>query len=229
MRDFPRHQALLAHIQNKLEEDLDLAHDLEHVLRVYRWAIRLAKEEHEDPDLAGAAALIHDLVNVPKESKLRSDASLLSAIEGASVLPTVGYNVAETEIILGAVKTCSWSKGQQPTSRIGAILQDADRLDAIGAIGVMRNIACAQAMRSRGNSGQLYHPEDPLGKSRRELNDRQFAIDHFFRKLLLIKDGFHTGLAQKEAKQRHLFLETFLTRLNLEVTSVTESSAGEAL
>ena len=70
-------------------EKEDLAHDEEHVLRVYRWAVRLAAEVNVDPDLAGAAALLHDVVNIPKESDQRSMAADLSAIKGAEVLCTL--------------------------------------------------------------------------------------------------------------------------------------------
>ena len=97
-------------------------------------------------------------------------------------------------------------------------LQDADRLDAIGAIGVMRNVACAQAMSSRGNNGLLYNPQDPLYKSSRPLNDKKFAIDHFFKKLLLLHKDFHTPYAQEEARRRHDFLLTFLNALSLDLS-----------
>ena len=196
---------------------MDLAHDQLHVLRVYRWAIRIAEDVDACPDLCGAAALLHDIVNVPKESKLRSQGSTLSAIKGAAFLPTSGYSSTETRQIVEGIRTCSWSKGLLPTNDIGRVLQDADRLDAIGTIGIARNIACAQAMSSRGNDGQFYHAEDLLGNSSRDLDDKRYAIDHFPMKLLRLKATFHSSLAQKEAQRRHQFLLSFLDELQRDV------------
>ena len=195
----------------------DLAHDEEHVLRVYRWAVRLAAEINIDPDLAGAAALIHDLINIPKESEQRSMGSEMSAIKGAEILPVAGYTQEETTEIMDAVRTCSWSRGLKATSPLGEVLQDADRLDAIGAIGIMRNMACAQAMSSRGNMGELYHPEDPFGKDRGTLNDKRYAIDHFSIKLLKLTKSMNTEVAQKEAQRRHRFMLQFLFELAQEI------------
>ena len=66
---YPRHHLLWAKITH---DEQDLAHDAEHILRVYRWAVQIAADEEVDPDLAGAAALVHDLINTPKESEERS-------------------------------------------------------------------------------------------------------------------------------------------------------------
>ena len=211
---YPRHERLWEKIQPETE---DLAHDTEHVLRVYRWAVRLAAEVGADPDLAGAAALLHDAVNVPKESDQRTMAAELSAIKGAEILPAASYSDTEIEEIVGAIRTCSWSKGLTATSKLGEVLQDADRLDAIGAIGIMRNMACAQAMASRGNAGQLYHSEDPFGKDRATLDDKQYAIDHFSIKLLKLTQSMNTAVAKKEAQRRHRFMLQFLFELAQEI------------
>ena len=87
-----------------------------------------AADEEIDPDLAGAAALVHDLVNISKESEERSLASEKSAIAGAEVLPQAGYTAQEVEQIVEAVRTCSWSRGEKATAKLGEVLQDADRL-----------------------------------------------------------------------------------------------------
>lgn len=211
---YPRHHklwALIPHNEN------DLAHDSEHIMRVYRWAIQLAADEEDDPDLAGAAALIHDMVNIPKESEERSLGSEKSALAGRDVLPLADYTQEEIEAITEAVSTCSWSRGKSPTSTLGAILQDADRLDAIGAIGIMRNIACAQAMRDRGTIGSLYDPIDPFAKERTALDDKKFALDHFSIKLLKITKSMHTETAKQEAQRRHRFMLQFLFELAQEI------------
>ncbi len=211
----PRHEKLWSIVKEKIQGD-DLAHDAEHVLRVYRWCLRLAKEAGADPELAGAAGLIHDLVNIPKESADRPLGSELSAVEGAEILPLCGYTEEEVAQIIEGVRTCSWSRGLSPTNPIGETLQNADRLDAIGAIGIMRNIACAQAMRSRGNPGTFYQPDDLMGVGGRELNDREYAIDHFHIKLLKLKQGMTLPTAKRAAEKRHRFLTDFLEQLENE-------------
>ncbi|MDE3195290.1 MAG: phosphohydrolase, partial [Acidobacteriota bacterium] len=89
------------------------------------------------------------------------------------------------------------SAGIEPRSLEGRILQDADRLDAIGFTGIARCFYTAGRMNS-----QLYHPEDPRGSSR-ELNDSLFALDHFPKKLLLLAEGFRTKTGRRLARIRH--------------------------
>ncbi|MEL6342844.1 MAG: HD domain-containing protein [Myxococcota bacterium] len=215
----PRHAALWSLVEPTLAEDTDLAHDAEHVLRVYRWAIRLAADAGVSPDLAGAAALVHDLVNIPKESADRPLGSELSAAAGAEVLPRAGYGSDEVAAVVEAVRTCSWSRGRSPTSALGAVLQDADRLDAIGAVGIARNFACAQAMASRGVSGRFYDPVDPIAQADRPLDDRRNAADHYRVKLLKLADTMHTPAARAEAAKRHAFMVAFLDQLAHEASS----------
>ena len=195
----------------------DLAHDKEHILRIYRWAVQIAAESDVDPDLAGAAALLHDLCNTPKESPDRSLASESSAKQSIPYLENVGYSTQEQSIIVEAIRTCSWSRGLDATNDVGAVLQDADRLDAIGAIGIMRTMACAQAMRGRGTSGSFYDPHDPFGKERTDLDDARYAIDHFSIKLLKLMATMNTESAKQEAKRRHRFMLQFLFELAQEI------------
>lgn len=199
----------------------DLAHDWLHVQRVTEWCIRLARSEKANVELATAAGMLHDIINIPKESDERALGSELSAQAGVHYLQESGFSNLEIHIIASAISTCSWSSGKTPTNQIGMILQDADRLDAIGAIGLMRNMACAQAMRSRGNPGLFYHPERPVPFDNKDvnLNDKEYAVDHFFRKLLLLKDGMHTAAAQQEATTRHEFMLHFLGTLKREVST----------
>ncbi len=214
-----RHQLLWEKILSTLSHD-DLAHDWLHVQRVTTWCIRLAKETGANEDLAGAAGLLHDLINIPKESDLRSMGSELSAQAGVQYLVEVGYSSAEIEIITQAISTCSWSSGKHPINDIGKVLQDADRLDAIGAVGVMRNIACAQAMRSRKHTGTLYNPVNPVpwSQSQEELNDKEHALDHFFCKLLKLADSMHTQVAREEAHRRHQWMMDFLKQAESELS-----------
>jgi uncharacterized protein len=215
----PRHAALFD-LTAPLAAPDDLSHDLAHVLRVYRWCVALAPEANASPDLAGACALIHDLVNVPKDSPDRPLASEISAAAAAPWLAAAGYSPAEVTHMVEAVRTCSWSRGLAPTSGLGQALQDADRLDAIGALGIARTFACAQRMHHPNNPSLLLHPTDPAA-STRPLDDRAFAADHFRRKLLLLASGMHTPSARAEATRRHALMLTFLDALYAEALSPT--------
>lgn len=210
----PRHAPLWASIEPSLPS-ADLAHDADHLLRVYAWAVRLAPEAGADRDLAGAAALVHDLVNIPKDSPDRPLGSEASAEASRGHLAAAGYDAAELAAVVEAVRTCSWSRGRAPTGPLGQVLQDADRLDAIGAVGVARNLACAQSFAPRSPT-RFYDPADPVGDSGRVLDDVRNAADHYPLKLFRLARGMHTETARAEAAIRHAFMEAFLGRLAAE-------------
>ncbi len=212
----PRHEALWTAIEVQVPDD-DISHDRYHLQRVYDWALRLAAETEADRDLAGAAALVHDLVNIPKHSEDRHLGGERSAEHAFPYLRDSGYATDEVEAICEAVRTCSWSRGLAPTGRLGVVLQDADRLDALGAIGIARVMACAQRMNDLGNPGRLYHPDDPLFETERPLDDRRQAVDHFFRKLFKVAESLHTPTARAEAAKRVAVMNTFLEALRTEV------------
>lgn len=214
--EFPRHAALWTLIAHRIPP-VDLAHDRHHVERVYRWALRLAPEAGASPDLSGAAALVHDLVNVPKESDLRPDASARSAAEAAPFLVSAGYQPREYSEMAAAVRSCSWSAGLDPVGPVGVVLQDADRLDAIGAIGIARTFVTAQSIVARGKAMRLYDPEDPIGSRGREPDERINAVDHFLTKLLKLADGMRLPSARDEAVRRHQMMVDLLGELEREV------------
>ncbi len=211
-----RHDAVLALVEPQLPAG-ELAHDRQHLLRVRDWAMRLAPEVGADRDLAGAAALVHDLVFVPKDSVDRQLGGERSAAAAPAVLAQAGYVEFEISQIADAVRTSSWSRGLAPNSPLGAVLQDADRLDAIGVFGLMRNLACAQHMAKPGRSA-FCHPTDPLAKHGRALDDKAWATDHLFAKLLKLAEGMHTTSARAEAARRHAFLLAWLAELERELT-----------
>ena len=213
---FPRHSKLWSLVSEQTD-DVDIAHDSEHVLRVYRWAVRLAPEAEADVELTGAAALVHDLVNIPKEHRDRPLGSEMSALASRGLLEKAGYDTNERSAIVEAVRTTSWSRGLSPTSAMGAVLQDADRLDAIGALGIARTFATAQAMSSRGQNSRFYDPADPMARSDRPLNDRRQPVDHFYAKLLRLAETMHTSTAKAEAAKRHARMVKFLADLSAEI------------
>lgn len=187
------------------------SHDLSHVERVLRTAERLAEREGADRDVCRAAALLHELVNLPKDHPDSARSGDLCAEEAARVLRGAGAEAVFVERVADAIRDHAFSKGVVPGSLEGKILQDADRLDAIGAIGVARCIATAAEMGSR-----LYDPQDPLARAR-PLDDKAFALDHFERKLFRIPALLHTASARAQAEERVAFMRAFVAQLGREV------------
>lgn len=216
-----RHHAVWAQVEPQLPPG-ELAHDRHHIARVYQWALRLSNEGGVDPDLAGAMALVHDLAFVPKDSPDRAQGGERSARLAGAVLTNAGYAPAEVAAITEAVRTSSWSRGLAPTNALGVVLQDADRLDAIGAIGLLRTVACAQFMSKPERPGRFHHDTDPFAETGRALDDKTQAIDHCYAKLLKLAAGMHLPTAKVEAAKRHAALADFLGVLRRELSSVTE-------
>lgn len=215
---FPRHAAVWRPVESHLPPG-ELAHDRHHITRVYRWALRLSPEGGADPELAGAMALVHDLAFVPKDSPDRALGGERSAQLAGAVLSTAGYAADEVAAIAEAVRTSSWSRGLAPTNALGVVLQDADRLDAIGALGLLRTVACAQYMSRPERPGRFYHDSDPFADTGRTLDDKAQAIDHCFAKLVKLAAGMHLPTAKAEGARRHAALVDFLGVLRRELSS----------
>jgi uncharacterized protein len=189
----------------------DGAHDRLHLQRVWRNAFRIQAEEGGDGRLLGAAVLLHDCVAVAKDSPQRAAASRLSAARARQVLTGLGWQVADVDAVAHAIEAHSYSAGIEPRSLEARILQDADRLDAIGLVGVARCFYTAGRMGSA-----LYDPDDPRGEDR-ALDDRRFALDHFPAKLLRLAEGFRTATGRRLAAERHARLLQFLDGFLAEV------------
>ena len=189
----------------------DGAHDVSHLERVWRNARAIHAEEGGDLELLAASVLLHDCVQVPKNSPLRDTASRLAADEARKLLQILGWEKPRIETVAGAIESHSYSAGIAPASLEGRILQDADRLDAIGMTGIARCFYTAGRMGS-----SLYSPIDPRGDTR-PLDDRQFALDHFPRKLLKLVDGFQTAAGRHLALQRQRALQEFYQGMLAEI------------
>lgn len=191
-------------------EDGDPGHDVAHALRVALWTLRLG-EGSIVPREGIASALLHDAVNVPKDSPQRSNASLLSARLAREVLPEAGFDEGSVERIAEAIEDHSFSRGAVPRSALGCALQDADRLEALGALGVLRTASCGAKL------GALFlDPGDPWA-AQRTLDDRRYTVDHFFVKLLRLESTLHTEAGRSEARRRTAFMREFLTELGAEI------------
>lgn len=209
---FPWIEILLPRLRERFEgETRDGAHDLAHALRVARQAHALALEEGADPEACVAAALLHDLVYLPKnhpDSRHTAARSAVEALQWCALHPDLE---ARRDLICGAVLTHSFSGGIPPTSRVGEVLQDADRLEALGAIGIARCFATGGSM-----GIGLWHPEDPWGKARSR-DDKAWSLDHFFQKLLTLEGTMRTEGGKRRAAIRTATLKAFLADLETEL------------
>ena len=140
--------------------------------------------------------LLHDCVAVEKNSPLRAEASRLAAEKASCLLAAEGWSDADVAAVAHAILTHSFSANIPPETLEAKILQDADRLDAIGMMGAARCFYIAGRMASA-----LYDPLDPLAE-RRPLDDKAFAIDHFEVKLFKLADGFQTAKGAQLARER---------------------------
>ncbi len=199
--------ALRAYVANTLDDDP--GHDLAHCERV---AMTMCALDESVPfEQVVAAALTHDLVNVPKNSPQRANASELSAARVKELLPRYGFSSEDIEVIAEAVRDHSYSRGAVPTSALGRALQDADRLEAIGALGLFRTISTGTRMGAR-----YFDPRDPFAVSR-EHDDLKYTVDHFFTKLLTLPETLLTEAGREEAERRVAFMRTFLEQLAREL------------
>ncbi len=193
-------------------DDGDAAHGLQHIERVVANVRRLARGTSADMRIILPAAWLHDCVNVPKDSPLRSQASRLSAEKAAAFLREIGYEEALIEPISHAIEAHSFSAEITPTTLEAKLVQDADRLDAIGAIGIAR---CLQIGTNLGRP--LYNSAEPFPIDR-PADDAVSSIDHFYTKLLKLAGTMQTEAGRIEATQRTQFMQQYLEQLALELS-----------
>ncbi|ARO23346.1 HD domain-containing protein [Rhizobium sp. S9] len=201
---FSPHETLAAALIAHAAEGDDGSHDLAHILRVFRNAMRIHAGEGGDGRILAAAVLLHDCVAVEKNSPLRAKASALAAEKASVILSELGWSEADIEAAAHAITAHSFS-AVAPQTLEAKILQDADRLDAIGMVGVARCFYIGGRM----GSG-LYDPFDPAGANR-PLDDKRYAIDHFQTKLFKLAEGFQTETGRRIAAARDKSLRDFLS------------------
>lgn len=190
----------------------DAAHDIAHLQRVWGNCQRIARSEGgADLEVLMAAAYLHDLVNLPKNAPNRREASRLSAEAAVTWLRGTAFPPAKLEAVAHAIAAHSFSAGIAPETHEARILQDADRLEALGAIGLARLFAVAGQM-----GAQLYDPADPLAQ-RRALDDKAFALDHLEVKLFPLVSSMQTVTGREMAEERADWVAAFRTRLLREI------------
>lgn len=178
----------------------------------------LGAAEGADLEVLLPAALLHELFNHPKNHPDSSRSGEVCAGKARELLEEIHYPASLIPRISDCIRDHGFSKGVTPDSLEGRLLQDADRLDAIGAIGIARCFATCTSMQT-----SFYSADDPFCR-RREPDDRSFGVDHFYRKLLKIPATFHSGAARRMAAPRIAFLEDFLRQLESEIAPQSQRS-----
>jgi uncharacterized protein len=189
----------------------DVAHDDSHIQRVVAAARRLAEAEGAELAVVIPAAWLHDCVSVPKSSPERSRASRLAAAAATAFLAAIGYPAAHLAAIGHAIETHSFSANLAPATLEACVVQDADRLDALGAIGIARCLMLSGALGRR-----LYDPAEPFPQGR-PLDDSRNTIDHFYCKLLGLAERMQTAAGRAEAERRTAAMRAFLDQLESEL------------
>lgn len=190
----------------------DPAHDLAHVRRVVANARALAAAEGADLAVVLPAAWLHDCVVVPKDSAQRSQASRLAAARAVEYLNEIGYPHAHIPAIAHAIEAHSFTARIPPETLEARVVQDADRLDALGAVGIARTLMLGATM-----GKPLYDEAEPLPVIRTP-DDGANVIDHFYTKLLRLADMMQTGAGQREAERRTRLMRVYLAELGRELS-----------
>jgi uncharacterized protein len=197
-------------VKSRLETE-GTGHDWLHIDRVRRTALNLAKKYSCDLTIIELSALLHDLI----DDKL-SDDIRMKTDEVANLLREEGLDPDSIQEVLTIISTISFKGGKRrAVSSIEAqIVQDADRLDAMGAIGIARVFSYGG---SKGNL--IYDPAIPIRESMTYEEYRTIkstSINHFYEKLLKLKDLMNTEEGKMLAQQRHQFMVDYLSQFFLE-------------
>lgn len=211
LQPFSPFQALAQELLPLTLEGDDGSHDVAHLHRVWKNSRQISQDEGGDQQILCAAVLLHDCVAVEKNSPQRHLASRMAAEKASIALASLGWSVDDINKTAHAIEAHSFSAAIPPQTLEAKILQDADRLDAIGMIGVARCFYIGGRMRSA-----LYDAADPLAQQR-QYDDKRFTLDHFETKLFKLQEGFQTEAGRRMAALRTERMRRFLSELLEEV------------
>lgn len=189
----------------------DPSHDILHVDRVVRLAEKIGIAESADLDVVLPAAYLHDCVYISKADPRRREASSLSSARAVELLRQWNFPEEKLAAVHAAIAAHSFSADIAASTLEAKVVQDADRLDAMGAIGIARCFAYSGL-----SLRPLYSEVEPFGESR-ILNDQANTLDHFFIKLLKLQDKLGTDSARKIGRERMAVLENYLSALKSEI------------
>ncbi len=202
-------------MQRRFADLNDPAHGWEHVKRVYKLALYIAQQEGADCFIVGMAALMHDLGRLAPQERGTHHADL-SVRAATDILTAAGVDPEKQEAILYAISAHSFSRdrGSQPRTLEACIVRDADRLDGLGAIGILRWAITGTIRRTPQT--RTYHPDDPFAEQHIP-DDRLYMLDHFYTKLLKLNETMGTQTGRCLAQHRSDFMRLFLDELRREL------------
>ena len=196
-----------------VKKQLDTAeggHDWFHIERVYKLALRIAEKEADvDILVVQLAALLHDIA----DSKFHDGDETIGPRLAREFLITQQLPEAQMEQVIAIIENISFKGGNQVQTYFSkelAVVQDADRLDAIGAIGIARAFNYG-GFKNRALYDPAIPPDLQLSKEAYK-KSKAPTLNHFYEKLLRLKDLMHTETARELAAERHQFMEQFLSR-----------------
>lgn len=193
----------------------DLAHGWEHVRRVHTLALSIAEREGADSLIVGVAALMHDLGRViPDTTRHHAEVSMALASE---ILDAQSVPATILQAILHAIEAHSFSRNIEPRTLEARVVRDADRLDGLGATGIIRWAITGTIRRTPETL--TYHPDDPFAE-RHEPDDTRYMLDHFYTKLLKLSDTMATPTGRELARHRTAVMQTFLNELREELAGI---------
>ncbi|MBS3174966.1 HD domain-containing protein [Candidatus Woesearchaeota archaeon] len=196
----------------RIIKDYDPSHDMHHSLRVLKNAEYIQKHEGGDLEIIIPAAIFHDAVNYPKNDLRSKNSAIESAQIAEKILRNINYyNKNKIDSVKKAIIEHSYSNGIKPYIKESKIVQDADRLEATGAIAIMRTFCSTGQMKRK-----FYNPEDPFCRNH-EPDPLNYAIDLFYKRLLKVKDLMNTKTAIELAEKRTEFLRQFIIQLEKEI------------
>ncbi len=196
---------------SKIVVEDDPAHDLLHFKRVVKLARELAKTEKAQLEVVIPAAWLHDYVVIAKNDPRRAEASKLSAIEARRFLTSIEYPTQSIEGIAHAIESHSFSANIEVKTVEAAVVQDADRLDGLGAIGIARCFTVGGQLKR-----PFYEAADPFC-AKRQPEDAVYTIDHFYKKLFKTAATMKTNAGKVEAEKRLRFMDSFINQLQSEI------------
>jgi uncharacterized protein len=205
------HSAAIEAFAHETGRRADAAHDMAHLARVVAMARRLSQRERASLDIVMPAAWLHDCVHVPVTSSDRPRASVMAGDVASAFLRGIGYPESLLPPIHHAIAAHSFSARIAPRTVEARVVQDADRLDAIGAIGIAR---CLMLGGQMGRT--LYDVDDPFAEHR-VADDTVSSVDHFYTKLLTLAGTMQTHAGRTEADQRTAFMRDYLGQLRREL------------
>jgi uncharacterized protein len=188
-------------------------HDWWHIERVWNTSKHIAQSEHADLLVVELAALLHDIA----DSKFNGGDEEIGPQKATSFLESIGTPADTIDHVVAIIRNISFKGGKQAstfTSKELHIVQDADRLDAIGAIGIARTFNYG-GFKNRALYDPHIHPNLNMTKEEYKHSTAP-TINHFYEKLLLLKDLMNTATGKQMAEQRHAFMETYLEQFYAE-------------